>query len=255
MKFCSLIKVEFYKLLHKCLTYVMLGALFIPVFYTFSVVTDAELLEMMSSGAMDFALAQWDLLGMTGMFQILFSLVTVGMLSSEMEKKQLHLAVLKTCGRKELIYAKAIVLALFMLICYVLYLLFSLGCYYLFVIHTPYGTGEFIGEGLKILGATFVIAGMLPLMDVLIITGTVFLFSLRYKTGICFMLAIGTSTLLIFMQFFPGVKYLVPAYVGRLLSYSQISPQLVTWLCILYLAFTTVCVVIAANKFERMDLK
>lgn len=255
MKFSSLIKVEFIKLLHKRLTYVIFGILFIPVFYTFSVVTNAQLLEMMSSGALDFALAQWDLLGMTGLFQILFSLITVGMFSSEIEKKQLHLQVFKICSRKRLVYAKASVLLMFMVACYIIYILFSLSCYYLFVVHTPYGTGEFIGEGLRQLGLTFIVAGLLPLMDVLIIMGTVFLFSLRYKTGICFMLAIGTSTLLIFMQFFPGVKYLVPAYVGRLLSYNQLSPLTAAMLCLVYFTFTVVCIILTANKFERMDLK
>jgi ABC-type transport system involved in multi-copper enzyme maturation permease subunit len=255
VKIYSLVKVEFYKLLHKRLTRVMLGTLFIPAFYTFSVVTDAKLLQMMPAGALDFALAQWDLLGMTGLFQILFSLTTVGILSSEMEKGQLHLAVIKTCERKKLVYAKAFVLVLFMLMCYVFYLLFSLGCYYIFVIQTPYGTGELIGEGLKILGVTFVVAGMLPLMDSLIITGTVFLFSLRCKTATCFMLAIGMSTLLLFLQFFPGVKYLVPAHVGQLLCYGRIPPLLAAMLCLLYLAFTVVCIVAAAKKFERMDLK
>jgi len=255
VKIYSLVKVEFYKLLRKRLTCVMLGILFIPSFYTFSVVTDAELLQMMPAGALDFALAQWDLLGMTGLFQILFSLITVGILSSEMEKGQLHLAVIKTCERKKLVYAKAIVLVLFMLMCYVFYLLFSLGCYYLFVIQTPYGTGEFIGEGLKILGVAMVIAGLLPLMDALIITGTVFLFSLRHKTATCFMLAIGMSTLLLFLQFLPGVKYLVPSYIGQLICYGRISPLPAAVFCLLYLTFTVVCILAAANKFERMDLK
>lgn len=254
MKLNSIVKVEFYKLLHKRLTWVMFGTLFIPVFYTFSVVTDAELLQMMPAGALDFALAQWDLLGMTSLFQILFSVVTVSVFSSELEKKQLHLLVVKVCDRKKLVYAKFIVLALFMLLCYIAYILFSLGCYYLFVIHTPYGTGEFFGEGLRILGPTFVVGGMLPMMDVFITAGVIFLLSLRYKTAICYMFAIGISTALLVMEFFPGVKYLVPAHVGRLLSYSQISPGAAAALCLVYLAFTTVCIALTAKKFERMDL-
>ena len=105
------------------------------------------------------------------------------------------------------------------------------------------------------LGPTLVVGGMLPMMDVLINAGLVFLLSLRYKTAICYMFAIGISTALLIMQFFPGVKYLVPAYVGGLLTYSMISPIIVAILCLVYMAFVGVCLVLAANKFERLDLK
>ena len=69
------------------------------------------------------------------------------------------------------------------------------------------------------------------------------------------MLAIGTTTLLLIMQFFPVVQYLVPAYVGSLLDYGMINPIMAGLLSLLYLAVTIVFVEITARKFERMDLR
>lgn len=255
MGFCQIVKIEFRKILKKNLSMAMLAILFVPVFYTYSVMTNAPLLQMTPSGAVDFALGQWSLLGMTGLFQVLFSLVTVGAFSSEIDKGQIKMAVLRQCARKKLVYAKMLSLILFMLLCYVGYIAFSLLCYYAFVIHTSYGTGEFVSDGLRMIGVgRFAISGIFPLFDALLTAGIVFLFSLRYKTGICFMLAVGTTTLLLIMQFFPGVQYLVPAYVGNLLDYGQITMPIAGGFCLLYLGIVAVCVEITAKKFEGMDL-
>jgi len=256
MRILDISKIEFYKILKKRLSLVMLATLFIPIFYTFSTVTDADLLQMMPSGALDYCFAQWDLLGMTGLFQVLFSLITVSAFASEIEKGQLKLTVFRLGGRKKIVYAKVLALVAFMLMCYLIFMLFSLLCYYLFVTHTAYGTGEFVSAAVRQIGISrFLIGGLFPMMDTLITAGIVFLFSLRYKTGICFMLAIGTSVTLLVMQFFPGICYLVPAYVGMLLSYGQISGAIAGGLCAIYLAIVGFCVWKTANKFERMDLK
>lgn len=256
MNLYRITKIEFQKLLKRHISLAMLGTLFVPVFYTYSILTDAPLLQMMPSGALDFALGQWSLLGMTGLFQILFALVTVGNFSSEIDKGQIKMAILRQCTRKKLIYAKIISLALFMLLCYVSYIAFSLLCYYGAVIHTSYGTGEFVSKGILAVGVgRFIMSGIFPLIDTLLTAGIVFLFSLRYKTGVCFMLAIGTTTLLLIMQFFPVVQYLVPAYVGNLLDYGQITISVACGLCLFYFIIVAFCIEITARKFERMDLK
>lgn len=249
-------KIEFFKLLKKRISMAMLATLFVPVFYTYSVLTDAPLLQMSPSGALDFSLGQWSLLGMTGLFQVLFSLVSVGAFSSEIDNGQVKMSVLRQCARKKLVYAKMLALLLFMLLCYIGYLAFSLICYYSFVIHSAYGTGEFISEGLRIIGVgRFMLSGIFPLFDALLTAGIVFLFSLRYKSGVCFMLAVGITTLLLIMQFFPVVQYLVPAYVGNLLDYGEITMPIAGVICSIYGIIVAICVEITARKFERMDLK
>ena len=148
------------------------------------------------------------------------------------------------------------VLALFMLLVYICYIGFSIGCYYGLIVRTDYGTGEFLSEAILSYGVVkFMMSGFFVLIDALVTAGIVFLFSLRFKTGICFMLAIGTTTLFLIMQFFPVVQYLVPAYVGSLLDYSMISPTTAGLLCLLYLAVMVAFVEITARKFERMDLR
>ena len=256
MNFGLIVKVELRKLLKKPLSLIMLAVFLIPIFYTYSILTDAPLLQMTPSGAMDFAFGQWNLLGMTGLFQVLFSLVVVNTFSGEIDRGQVKMAILKQCSRKKLVYAKICVLALFMIISYLCYIAFSIGCYYGFVVRTDYGTGEFISEAVRAYGITkFIVSGVFVLIDALVTAGIVFLFSLRFKTGICFMLAIGTTTLLLIMQFFPVVQYLVPAYVGSLLDYGMITPTMAGLLSLLYLAVTVVFVEITARKFERMDLR
>ena len=256
MSFGLIIKVEFWKLLKKPLSLIMLAVFFIPVFYTYSIWTNAPLLQMTPSGAVDFAFGQWNLLGMTGLFQVLFSLVVVNTFSAEIDRGQVKMAVLRQCSRRKLIYAKMCVLVLFMLVSYFCYIAFSIGCYYGFVVRTDYGTGEFISEAVKIYGVTkFIVSGIFVLIDALITAGIVFVFSLRFKTGICFMLAIGTTTLLLIMQFFPVVRYLVPAYVGSLLDYGMITPMIAVLIVLFYLVVTGAFVEITARKFERMDLK
>ena len=249
-------KIELFKLFRKRLTLAMCAVLFIPVFYTFSVVTDAPLLQMSPSGALDFALAQWDLLGMTGLFQILFSLIIVGSFSSEIERGQLRTSILRLCSRKKIVYGKTIALAIFMALCYLAFMLFSLACYYLFVTHTQYGTGAFTGDMIAVLGLPMLLTGgLFPFMDIFITMGIVYILSLKYKSSICFMLAMGISTLFLIMQFFPGVKYLVPAHTRMLLAYGQITPGIAGGLCLVYIAIAAICIAIAAHKFERTDLK
>lgn len=256
MNLAVITKIEFCKLLKKRISLAMLATLFVPVFYTYSVLTDAPLLQMSASGALDFSLGQWSLLGMTGLFQVLFSLVSVGAFSSEIDSGQIKMSILRLCTRKELVYAKILALLLFMLLCYTGYIAFSLICYYGFVAHSVYGTGEFISEGLRVIGVgRFAMSGIFPLFDALLTAGIVFLFSLRYKSGVCFMLAIGTTTLLLIMQFFPVVQYLVPAYVGNLLDYGEITVPVAGVLCLIYGVIVAICVEITAKKFERMDLK
>lgn len=256
MDLAAITKIEFFKLLKKRISMAMLATLFVPIFYTYSVLTDAPLLQMSPSGALDFSLGQWSLLGMTGLFQVLFSLVSVGAFSSEIDSGQVKMSVLRQCAKKKLVYAKMLALLLFMLLCYIGYLAFSLICYYSFVIHSAYGTGELISEGLRIIGVgRFMLSGIFPLFDALLTAGIVFLFSLRYKSGVCFMLAVGITTLLLIMQFFPVVQYLVPAYVGNLLDYGEITMPIAGVICSIYGMIAVICVEITARKFERMDLK
>lgn len=256
MSFLTIVKVEFQKILKKPLSLIMLAVLFVPIFYTYSVLIDAPLLQMTPSGALDFSFGQWNLLGMTGLFQVLFSLVVVNTFSAEIDKGQLKMVVLRQCSRKKIVYAKMLVLTLFMLLCYALYIVFSMGCYYCFIVRTNYGTGEFISEIVRSYGiAKFIMSGIFTLLDTLVTAGIVFLLSHTLKTGICFMFAIGTTTLLLILQFFPVVQYLVPAYVGSLLDYGMITPLAAGGLSLLYLTIVVVCIEFAARKFERMDLR
>ena len=256
MGLSAITKIEFIKLLKKRISLAMLATLFVPIFYTYSVLTDAPLLQMSASGALDFALGQWGRLGMTGLFQVLFSLVSVGAFSSEIDSGQIKMSVLRQCARKRLVYAKILALLLFIVLCYIGCITFSLLCYYGFVVRSVYGTGEFISEGLRTIGVgRFAMSGIFPLFDTLLTAGIVFLFSLRYKSGVCFMLAVGTTTLLLIMQFFPGIQYFVPTYVGNLLDYGEITMPAAGLLCLLYGIIVAVCVEITARKFERMDLK
>lgn len=256
MSFISITGIELRKLMKKPLTLVMLATLLVPIFYTYSILTNAPLLQMTPSGALDFALGQWGLLGMTGLFQVLFSLVVVNALSAEVDRGQIKMAVLRQCARGRLIYAKMAVLALFMLICYVVFLGFCLLCYYALIVRTDYGTGQWVSEAVRSLGVgRFAMSGLFTLLDTLMTAGIIFLFSLRYKTGFCFMLAVGVTTLFLIMQFFPGVRWLVPAYVGSLLDYGILPPAIAGLLCLAYALVTAVCVGITARKFERIELK
>ena len=186
MRFFSIAGVELRKLFKKPLTLVMLGTLFVPLFYTYSILTDAPLLQMTPSGALDFALGQWGLLGMTGLFQVLFSLVVVNTLSAEVDRGQIKMVVMRECARKRLIYAKMAVLTLSMILCYVVFLGFCILCYYTLVVHTDYGTGEWVSEAVRSLGlGRFAMSGLFTLLDTLMTTGIIFLFSLRCRTGIC----------------------------------------------------------------------
>jgi len=256
VSFLLIVKVEFQKILKKPLSLIMLAILFVPIFYTYSVWVDAPLLQMTPSGALDFSFGQWNLLSMTGLFQVLFSLVVVNTYSAEIDKGQLKMVVLRQCSRKKIVYAKMFVLTLFMLLCYVLYIVFSMGCYYCFIVHTDYATGEFVSEIVQAYGIVkFVMSGIFTLLDTLITAGIVFLLSHMLKMGICFMFAIGTTTLLLILQFFPVVQYLVPAYVGSLLDYGMITPLVAGGLGLFYLVIVVICIEVAARKFERIDLK
>jgi len=253
MRFYQIYKIEMFKLMKKRVTWVLLICLVLPLFYGVSIVGNAS--HIMVQGEFDaltFASINWNMLTMTGVPEILFALIAANTLASELEKGQLRQLVIKVCNRQRLVIAKATALISLMFLSYIIYCLFSIAIYYIFIVQTPLGTGEFLGDG--IYSIQFVLMDLIYLIQIMIVANIVLLLGLHHKASVSFMMGIGITTLFIVCEFFGTVKYFIPAYIATALSYQQMSTGLASVLCIFYFLVGIIPIFITANKFEKIDI-
>lgn len=253
MKLYQIYKEELYKISKKPVTLILLIALILPLFYGISIVTNAK--HVIVQGDFDavlFASVNWNMLTMTGVPEILFALITTHVFAYEKERGQIRLLYLRICDRKRVMLAKIASLLTVMLAFYVLFYVWSFGIYYVFIVRTPLGNGMFLST---VSSLQYMVMDLIYLIQIMIVCGLVILFGLYFKAFVSFMLGIGLTTVFIVFQFFPTIKYFVPAYIATALSQQMITIHLALILCLVYLGISILPAAMAVRKFGKMDIK
>ena len=237
MKLWQVYKEELYKTLKKPMTLILLVALVLPLFYGISIVTNAK--HVIVQGDFDailFASVNWNMLTMTGIPEILFALITTHIFAYELERGQIRLLFLRVCDRKKILTAKMLAMLTMMLVFYALFYLWCFGVYYIFIVQTPLGNGMFLSTASSL---------QYMVMDL----------GMYFKAFVSFMMGIGLTTIFIIFQFFPTVKYFVPAYIATALSQQRITTQLALALCLVYLGISFLPAAMAVRKFNGVDIR
>lgn len=253
MKLYQVYKEELFKILRKPITLILLVALILPLFYGISIVTNAK--HVIVQGDFDailFASVNWNMLTMTGIPEILFALITTHIFAYEMERGQIRLLYLRVCNRKKILIAKMLAMLTMMLLFYVVFYLWCFAVYYIFIVQTPLGNGMFLSA---VSSLQYMVMDLIYLIQIMIVCGLVFLFGLYFKAFVSFMMGIGLTTTFIIFQFFPTVKYFVPAYIATALSQQVITTQLALILCFVYLGISILPAAMAVRKFNGVDMK
>lgn len=251
MTLYQIYKVELLKILKKPIVLILCINFILPLFYTMSIFSNAEYLTVQGEfSAIIFASVNWNMLTMAGIMEVLFAIITAQIFAYELEKGQIRLLAIRVCSRKKLMLAKVFTLVTLLVLTYVVFYLFCFALYFMVIVNTSLGTGEFGINSLE-----FMLQDLIYIVQLLIVTCVVFLLSLYFKASVSMMLGIGLTAIFIFMQFFPVIKYFVPAYLATALSYSQISTKNAAVLCGVYFIFALLPLAFALQKFEKIDLR
>lgn len=253
MKLFQIYKEELLKILKKPITLVLLIAFVLPLFYGISIVSNAKHIVVQGDfDAILFSSVNWNMLTMTGVPEILFALITTHIFAYEMERGQIRILYLRVCDRKKILLSKMLTMLTLMIGFYLAYYLWCFLIYYIFIVRTPIGNGDFLGS---IESVQYMVMDLIYLIQIMIVCNIVFLLGLHFKAFVSFMMGIGLTTVFIVFQFFPTVKYFVPVYIATALSQHMITTETALLLCIMYLSISFVPAVIAIQKFRRVDIK
>lgn len=253
MKLYQVYKEELFKILKKPITLILLITLILPLFYGISIVMNAK--HVIVQGDFDavlFASVNWNMLTMTGVPEILFALITTHIFAYEMERGQIRLLYLRVCDRKKILLSKMLAMLTVMMGFYLMFYLWSFGVYYIFIVQTPLGNGMFLSS---ISSLQYGVMDLIYLIQIMIVSSLVFWFGLKFKAFVSFMMGIGLTTIFIVFQFFPTIKYFVPAYIATALSQQMITYGLALVLCMMYLGISFIPAVLAIKQFGRVDIK
>lgn len=253
MKLHRIYKEELYKIRKKPITLLLLITFLLPLFYGISIVANAK--HMIVQGDFDallFASVNWNMLTMTGVPEILFALISTHIFAYEMERGQLRLLYLRVCDRKKILLSKILSVLTLIVGFYMMFYLWCIGIYYVFIVQTPLGNGMFLSSFSVF---EYMVMDLIYLIQIMMVVSLVFLLGIRFKAFVSFMMGIGLTTAFIVFQFFPKVKYFVPAYMATALSQQTITTTFALGLCLLYLGISFLPVFIAMRKFEKMDVK
>jgi len=251
MSLFQVYKVELLKMLKRPITYILLINYILPAFYTISIATNAK--HMMVQGQFDaiiFSSVNWNMLTMVGLLEVLFAILTAQIFAYEIEKGQIRLLAVRVSSRKKILLAKVLTIASLLVLTYLLFYAFCVILFYLFIIRTPIGGGK-----LSISSLEFMLQDLIYIVQMFIVSNVVLLLSFYFKAAATIMLGIGLTSVFLIMQFFPTIKYFVPAYLATALSYRQISTGLAAALCGVYFIISLIILYFSFRKFEKMDIR
>lgn len=253
MSLAKVYRAELFKVLKKPVTLLLLICLILPAFYVVSIMSNASHIYVQGNfDAMLFASINWNMLTMAGIPEILLALLITHIFAYEVEQGQIKLMLVRVCSRKKLFIAKYLVFLTLTLGLYLIYYIFCIILYYLCIVRTPLGNGLFIA-GIE--SAQYMLMDLIYIIQIIIVCNIVVLLGMYYKAFTSFMMGIGVTTAFIVFQFFPSIKYFVPAYIATAISHMQISNSLAIGMCVIYMIISFVPLVLASRSFGRRDMK
>lgn len=251
MSLRQIYKIERFKLFKKRVTLILLVCYILPLFYGVSIISNSSNVNVQGEfGVMMFTSVNWNMLAMTGVPEVFFCLIAAHYFAAELEQGQMRTLIVRVCNRKQMIAAKALSFITLMLLFYITFILFSIVIYYLFIVHTHLASGQIWDETYF----RVVLTDLIYLLQIMMVSSIVMLLGLQNKAFVSFILGTGITIIFMVLQFFPVIKYFVPFYTASAIAYQHINNITAGMLCIAYLAFSVIPVLITSDKFSKIDI-
>ena len=253
MDFQNIFKMECYKTFHRKSTRLLLIFCILPLFYGIGNMLDFQGVTIEGHfSAVTFGSMCWSLLGLTGVTNVIFIILTANYFGNEKEMGQIKFLVLESCDRKKTIWGKFSVMFLQIFQSYLLMYVTSVLVYYGFIAGEEYGSMLVGGmEDILICFST----DILYMIQLLIVVSIEIMLCMYYKSSTSLLLGITISYLFIVLQYVPFVKFADPIYLVELFNDSKISTEIIAIYVLIYLLICYFILVCAEKKFERDELK
>lgn len=253
MDFLSALKMESYKMLNRNSTRLLVIFCILPLFYGIGNMSKSQAVMIEGQfSAITFGSMCWGLLGLTGVTNVLFAILTVNYFGKEREAGQFKFLAMKICDRKKAIWAKYAAIFLLVILSYILMYMISILVYYSCIAGSEYGSKFMDGfEDLLICFST----DFLYMIQLLMTVSIVVLLCMYYKSSTSLLLGIAVSYTFLVLQYVPLVKFADPIYLVELYNDSQISTAGIIAYGVLYLTICYLVLLFAQRKFEREELK
>ena len=259
MAFFLIVKIELTKLLYKKTSLLLLINFLLPLIYGIGaalgasfIVTDGGTgsIDVVANGltAMGFTV---NMLGQIKyiLFMVVIILSAIS-LAGELENGQIKSEIIRVCSRPKILLAKYISLLVAMLIVFILFIVWSLGIYYLLLSSSPYANGVFSDGQLpvQLQNIIFSFIGVAVASSITIALG------LKLKVFACFAISYIMWFVSLYSDFFGNIKRLIPYNWP---DYVLETPNGTNALLYggLFVGYCIVILALSAFVFRRMDIK
>ncbi|MBA4688101.1 MAG: ABC transporter permease [Candidatus Galacturonibacter soehngenii] len=253
MIFLSALKMEFYKVIRRSSTKLLLIFVALPLFYGISNIKGSQAVTIEGSfSALAFGSACWGMLGMTGLANILFIILISNHFGKEKEDGQLKFILLEIANRKKVLWAKVTAVFSLIFFSYILLYIASIIVYYTCMAGSVHGSIFIDGMDDIILSFS---TDFLYLIQLIMIASIEILICMYYKSSVSLLLGVIISMIFIVLQYVPIIKFADPIYIAELFNSSKISTLGIVIYGSIYLCFAYILILLAMKKFKRSEIK
>lgn len=247
-----LVRFELYKQLKRKENLLILFMFALPLFYSLGVYTHSGIITYNSKeliNGLTFANNMYILVYMVFIIFLFLAINSANILKGEIENGSLSMMLTRVNKRHRIYYAKFYAQTFYWVIVSLLFMLFSLACYYLFLSKMDIASGAF--------------AGASWLSDLLIVVGIgssyilaislVQCLSMYFKSYVSVGLFILIYVIMMYLKSFPTVQPILPVYyLGKLMD----SGNIMDFIKCMIMNWGMVCIfnVIGNRKFKKSDI-
>lgn len=133
MKTTKLINLELYKIIKRKESILLFGMLLLPILYGFGFKSGSSNFQYNGTGlvsCLDWLRIMTSMVSQISIFYIFMSIISVRSLSTEIEDSSIHLYIHRVNDRKKIYFSKFMALFIYSIVCYLAFIVFSIGCYY-----------------------------------------------------------------------------------------------------------------------------
>lgn len=253
MKLKNAFIAEIYKIFHSSILKVSFIFIALPLFYGMGSYFNSESISINGDfSAIGFSSPCWGLLNMTGLPNIIFTLISVAMIRGEIDKGQIKILLMHTKDRRICFISKWISIMVFIITSYLMLYIGSIISYYFFI-GDNVTVHRFI-DGFYDIGC--IMTNDVPLIvENLFIVSIVCLLCTFLNSNICIMIGIVLSMSTVVLQFIPVIRYFDSLYMIEAYNDGVINEWYIAIIELIYI--TSICLVLfGANRmFCKMEIE
>ena len=248
----KIIKFELIKQLKRKENFILLFMFLIPLLYSIGVYNNSSVITYNSNEAVNglaFANSMYVFVYMVFVFYLIIAINSSNILRGEIDNGSTSIMLTRINNRKKIYNAKLYEQIIYWAIVTILFILFSIICYYIFVSRLDISDGRLIGPN----WANELLAIIAIYSSYIFVISMVQSMSMYFKSYVSIGIFIVVWIILLYFKEFPGVKIISPIYYleslidsGRFLDF--IKFMIINWGLVIIFSF------IGSRKFTRSDI-